>query len=115
MLDIPSPFSALCLEPTTLTCFPYEVFEETCFSEPFLIKKVFEFTQWLGVMKELREQQLLCLSAQESYTEFMHAYPELATRLTQTDIAHYLGITPIALSRIKNRLTPGNKIPAVKP
>ncbi len=105
-LEMPSPFSALCLEDTTIVRIPYDRFEEVCFSDLQMARAIFQFTQWLGVRKELREYQLLCLSAEEAYREFMSANPELTERLTQIDIARYLGITPIALSRIKKRLAP---------
>lgn len=103
-LNIASPFSALCLEDTEIISFPYARFEDACFEDMQLARAIFRFTQWLGVKKELREYQLLCLSVEEAYQEFVHANPALVARLTQIDIARYLGITPIALSRIKKRL-----------
>ncbi len=106
-LHHPSPFSALCLEETTVVRIPYDIFEEVCFSDMAMAQAIFRFTQWLGVRKELREYQLLCLSAEEGYREFIQSNPGLAVRLTQIDIARYLGITPIALSRIKKRITKG--------
>lgn len=106
-LDMPSPFSALCLEDTLMVRFPYELFERICLSDPKLAKMIFQFTQWLGLRKELREHQLLCQTAAEAYVEFRRTNVELADRLTQIDIARYLGITPIALSRIKKRMSIG--------
>ena len=99
-----SPFSALCLEDTALFRLPYAVFENLCFDDLQLARSVFYFNQWLGVKKEVREYQLLCLSAEEVYAEFVSENPGLAERVTQIDIARYLGITPIALSRIKKRV-----------
>lgn len=58
----------------------------------------------LAMKKEQREYELLCLSAEERYQLFCHSEAELAARLTQVDIARYLGITPVALSRIRKRL-----------
>jgi len=104
LLGKESPFSALCLEETELLYFPYAVFEKVCFDDLPLAQSIFYFTQWLGVKKETREYQLLCLSAEEAYVEFVNANPGLVKRITQIDIARYLGITPIALSRIKKRL-----------
>jgi CRP-like cAMP-binding protein len=103
-LNIPSPFSTLCLEDTEIIRFPYDLFEDACFEDLQLARSVFRFTQWLAVKKELREYQLLCLSVEDAYQEFILANPNLLARLTQIDIARYLGITPIALSRIKKRL-----------
>ena len=103
-LGLPSPFSAMCLEDTQFVRFPYQLFEKVCFSDLEMAKAIFHFTQLLGLKKELREYQLLCLTAEEAYVEFLRANPGLSERLTQIDIARYLGITPIALSRIKSRV-----------
>ncbi|RMZ62145.1 Crp/Fnr family transcriptional regulator, partial [Vibrio anguillarum] len=37
------------------------------------------------------------------YQQFCNSYPNLLERLTDYQIAAYLGITPISLSRIKKR------------
>lgn len=50
--------------------------------------------------RERREQELLMDSATERYQTFMKDRPELAARLPKKIIASYLGITPVALSRI---------------
>ncbi len=58
----------------------------------------------LAMKKEQREYELLCLSAEERYQLFCQREAKLASRLTRVDIARYLGITPVALSRIRKRL-----------
>lgn len=50
--------------------------------------------------RERREQELLLNSATERWRDFMKEKPELAAKLPQKIIASYLGITPVALSRI---------------
>lgn len=57
----------------------------------------------LAQKKEKREYEFLCLSAEERYQSFLNEYPAIASRISQIDIAAYLGITPVALSRIKAR------------
>ena len=52
--------------------------------------------------RERREQELLLNSATERWQAFMIEKPELAAKLPQKIIASYLGITPVALSRITN-------------
>jgi len=56
------------------------------------------------VGKERREYELLQLSASERYLMFDQEYPGLARRIPQYYVASYLGITPVALSRIVSRL-----------
>ena len=87
-----------------MTVYPYELFQNVCYEDTALVRMFFDFTQWLGLKKEIREYQLLCLSAEEAYADFKRTSPDLVKRLTQIDLARYLGITPIALSRIKKRV-----------
>ncbi len=56
------------------------------------------------VRKEQRERELLTMRPDERYQSFLSSYPALAGRIQQRDIAHYLGVTPEALSRIRKRL-----------
>ena len=104
VLNRPSAFSAQCLEDTEMTVYPYELFQNVCYEDTALVRMFFDFTQWLGLKKEIREYQLLCLSAEEAYADFKRTSPDLVKRRTQIDLARYLGITPIALSRIKKRV-----------
>jgi CRP-like cAMP-binding protein len=57
-----------------------------------------------GQRKERREMELLTLSPEERYRGFMRDHPSLAAVLKQRDIASYVRVTPVALSRIKARL-----------
>lgn len=62
------------------------------------------FLDWIRGRKAERERRLLCLTPQERLLDFRKAEPDLIVRLPEGDIARYLGITPIAYSRIKRRL-----------
>lgn len=57
--------------------------------------------------KERREYELLCLSAEDRYRALMENTPQLADMVTQNEIALYLGVTPVGLSRIKKRVAAG--------
>lgn len=54
--------------------------------------------------KELRERELLLNTAEERYRSFLQEYPYFESRITQQLIASYLGITPVALSRIRKSM-----------
>ncbi len=56
------------------------------------------------IKKEKREWELLQLSAEERYRRFLKEYPGLERRIKQHYIATYLGITPVALSRIRRKI-----------
>lgn len=59
----------------------------------------------------LREQQLLMLDATARYQRFLADEPALARRLAQKQVASYLGITEVALSRLRRRLRDGSLRP----
>jgi CRP-like cAMP-binding protein len=54
-----------------------------------------------------RLSQLFSSTAEERYQSFLETYPHLLTRLSQVQIAAYLGVTPEFLSRIRNRMAKG--------
>lgn len=51
-----------------------------------------------------RESMFLMCSATERYQDFLKRYPGLEQRITQNQLASYLGITPTSLSRIRRAL-----------
>ncbi|MBL6746221.1 MAG: Crp/Fnr family transcriptional regulator [Pseudomonadales bacterium] len=57
-----------------------------------------------GSKKERREYELLCLTAEERYRLMLKNAREIVDSVPQQQIALYLGITPVALSRIKKRI-----------
>ena len=59
-------------------------------------------TEQLYIKKEQREAEFLLDDAPTRYRNFQKQYPGLEDRLPQYHVASYLGITPVALSRIRN-------------
>lgn len=55
--------------------------------------------------KENKERFMLLNTPESRYRRFCQDYPRLLIRLSDYQIAAYLGITPISLSRIKKRLS----------
>lgn len=99
-----SAFAVTCIEDSEFMTIPYPRFLEAVLQDAELTRQILRFNEWLGLKKECREYDLLCRSAEDRYRLFITNEASLAARLTQVDIARYLGITPIALSRIKRRL-----------
>jgi CRP-like cAMP-binding protein len=54
--------------------------------------------------KGRREREFLSDDAETRYRNFLERYPGLEGRLAQYHVASYLGITPVALSRIRKRM-----------
>ncbi len=53
------------------------------------------------VSRERREFQLLTMDAAERYQAFLRDFPGLEERITQINVAAYLGVSPVTLSRLK--------------
>ena len=70
------------------------------------------FQAWLFERKRQREEDLLCLAAEDRYLAFSARDPALAARLELQEVAAYLRITPVALSRIRGRLRQQGRLPA---
>ena len=56
------------------------------------------------IKKEIREYQFLFDDAETRYLHFLDEYPDLIESVKHYHIASYLGITPVALSRIRKKL-----------
>ncbi|MCX7774025.1 MAG: Crp/Fnr family transcriptional regulator [Clostridia bacterium] len=56
------------------------------------------------VVKEEHAMSFKLLNSTERYKQFLEAYPGLEQRVKQYQLASYLGITPVSLSRIRNKL-----------
>jgi CRP-like cAMP-binding protein len=55
-------------------------------------------------MKESREREFILHDAETRYYTFLKTFPGLDKRIKQSHIASYLGITPLALNRIRKKI-----------
>ncbi len=100
----PCTFSLVANEPTTAIALPYKVLADAAQSDIELANALVGFLGTYGKRKEQREFQLLSLSAEDRYALLVETNPDISDRVSQADLASYVGITPQALSRIKRRL-----------
>ena len=61
----------------------------------------------LVLVKEAREKEFLLDSLEVRYSRFRKEFPGLAERLPQYHIASYLGVTDVALSRLRRKINQG--------
>lgn len=59
------------------------------------------------IYKEKKEQMLLLNTPLQRYQYVQAQFPDWESQLTQRDLASYIGITPVSLSRIRQRLNKG--------
>ncbi|MDG2664597.1 Crp/Fnr family transcriptional regulator [Vibrio parahaemolyticus] len=100
--DQPSPYLLETLSACQLFCLPIEMLHHWRAEKHAIYLKLLENQL---VNKENKERFMLLYSPEERYQLFCAHYPDLKQRITDSQIAAYLGITPISLSRIKARLT----------
>jgi len=60
-------------------------------------------TEQLFMRKARREHEFMTLDAYSRFQSLLSRHPDIEQRVTKYHIASYLGITPVALSRIKKR------------
>lgn len=104
IFEKPSPYACYCIEPCEVIAMPYSKVRERSEKTPQLKDVELEYMQQLTARKEEREYQFLCLTPEERYKSFKSGYPHIFKRISQAELALFLGITPVALSRIKTRL-----------
>lgn len=98
-------YGAVCLEPCRFVRLPRAFVESAVAGDAQARAAVAAFSAWVLARKQGREAALLTLSPEARYRALLdNAAPALA-RLPQGDIARFLGITPVAFSRIKRRLS----------
>lgn len=103
-------FGLVCLEPTVLIKFNFEQLYLQSQNNHQLAREVIDILLAFAMKKEAREKELLCLSAEQRYQNLLDKSPELMRKVTQNDIARYLGVTPVGLSRIKHRLLDSDQL-----
>lgn len=77
-----------------------------------LLVKVPKFERFFRILMQnayIREQlriiQNLSLHAEERYLNFLNKYPQLVKRVSQKQIASYIGVSPEFLSAMRKRIT----------
>lgn len=98
-----SRFSMDCLEDSTLLKIPFRLLK-TIESKPFVQKFYLHIVESLALIKEKREASLLIDNAKTRLLDFNENYHHLLDRIPDYHVAAYIGITPVAFSRLKKTL-----------
>lgn len=81
----------------------YAAYEALCARSPAWDRFRLRAVERLLLQKAEREFELLALDAWERYAALRAAWPGIETRVAECDIASYLGITAVHLSRLRRR------------
>ncbi|WP_138140278.1 Crp/Fnr family transcriptional regulator [Colwellia psychrerythraea] len=88
----------ICLE------FEWHVFFDQMQSQPGFLAAYNRLLENMFIKKEEREFAFVQQSAEQRYLTFLDMNPQLRDKISLKMIASHIGITPIALSRIRNKL-----------
>ncbi|WP_020397004.1 Crp/Fnr family transcriptional regulator [Thiolinea disciformis] len=102
MLHKPALFGISCIENCTIWQCSATSFMEILQGHHAWNLVQSHFLSQLVDHKLQREHDLLSLSAKERYTAFCERQPELASRIPLVQLASYLGITDVSLSRLRH-------------
>lgn len=91
------------LEPSRLLVCLWSDFQARCEREPAWHRVGRTTAEALYVRKVQREHQMLALGAADRYAALQAEFPTLEARITQRQLAAYLGVTPEHLSRLRSR------------
>jgi len=99
----PAMLSLETLEETSVFTLDFDSFEH-------LLQKLPKFERLFRILfqnaysrEQLRVLDSISLSTEERYYKFVNKYPNLAKKVTQKQIASYLGVTPEFLSSVKKK------------
>jgi CRP-like cAMP-binding protein len=101
----PSYYTVQALEDATILVIDFQRWQNLYRGHACWMNLLFVLIEKGYMKKEARERELLIFSAEERYRAFLREYPELEKRIKQHLIASYLGITPVALSRIRKEMS----------
>ncbi|QLF69759.1 Crp/Fnr family transcriptional regulator [Peteryoungia desertarenae] len=97
-------FSVIAIEPCRLERLPFSLLDELADRDLSWSRMLRNALIHLAERKERRERQFLTMTAEERYRLLLREEAHLLRRTPQKDLAAYLGITPVGLSRIARRV-----------
>ena len=100
-------YAALAMEPCEIVSIPFDAVEALMREHLGWERVARKLYSEQAVRKERREFDFLALSAQERWLKLNRESPEIVSRVSQHELAALIGVTPVALSRIKGRLKRG--------
>lgn len=100
LLGKPSNVSIRVLQDATILSSDFSLWRNALDRHPCWNEIQRKITERYYIDREEHVIELLTLTALERYHRFLDRFPDIAPIIPQKDIAAYIGITPVALSRI---------------
>lgn len=102
--QVPSNFSIEVIEDVLCLEFDWQSFFNAMKKDLGFLETYTRMIEALFIGKEEREYAFVQKSAEERYLDFLDKHADLMDKIPLQYIASYIGITPVALSRIRKRL-----------
>jgi CRP-like cAMP-binding protein len=99
-----SPYVIEALEASSVVCIALDDLHDWGARDPAVARMVESMAAWTFERQARREAELLTLDATERYAAFRADHAQIAARIPLHHVASYLGITNVALSRVRRRL-----------
>ena len=106
----PSAYAIQALDNIELIVFSMEDWNKLNSKDPVWSALTIKVLEGAQLIAEERERSLILDSAADRYLSLINDFPGIEEKAKQYDLASYLGITPVALSRIRGRLKKSGKI-----
>ena len=103
-LSQPALFNIEALRASTAISFPWQPFYQQMSQDLAFTQAYAKFLEDIFINKEQKEHAMVKHSATQRYLDFCRDFSDFKDVLPKQQIASYIGITPIALSRIRTQL-----------
>ena len=100
-----SEYKVLALEETIIERIDFESLQKAYSISGDHQKNGRKIAEQLYIKASQRTLSLITKTAEERYIHFIEEYPKFLQRIPLKYLASYLGITPVSLSRIRNKIT----------
>jgi len=100
----PCQYYVQALEPCQLLLANVEALSALGFNNPEWLRLENKILQSVFMKTAKREAKLLLGNGEQRYRWFLKEHPELAQKLPQYQIASFLGLTPVSLSRLRKKI-----------
>lgn len=100
----PVLFGIQALSDVIAISYPWSEFFAQMSEDKGFLASYMTFLEQIFIVKEERESAFVKHSAERRYLDFCADYPELKDQVPLQSIASYIGITAVALSRIRQKL-----------
>lgn len=102
--QVPCVYSTQCLQNIESLSLPYKTLKILSQSFPEWNQFHLYSLEQLAIKKEIREADFLLLTAKERYIKFLDDFAHIEKKLPNYHIASYIGVTEVALSRIRKAM-----------